>query len=151
MSVQVDPQIESPPRTAHQDGGLPHRRLKVLVVDDEKAFCFAIAEILSLNGHDVVQANGVSQALAQMIGEVPDLILTDIMMPGTDGLSFIRSLRSRPLWAKIPIIAVSAKASAEDLAAATSAGADGYLTKPFSAEELQAAIRPYVQRAAVAA
>jgi len=123
----------------------------VLVVDDEPAFCFAISEILRLRGHSVEQAHNVSEALVILTGLTPDLILTDIMMPDSDGLSFIRHLRSRPAWAKIPAIAVTAKALQKDRDAARAAGADGYLVKPFSAQELHTVIRVYSSPDAAAA
>jgi CheY-like chemotaxis protein len=140
MTMQADPPFESAPSGASSSHGHQRRCLSVLIVDDEPAFCFAMAEILGLSGHHVQQAHSVSEALGILTGFKPDLILTDIMMPGSDGLAFIRHLRSRSAWQNIPTIAVSAKALLQDRDAAREAGADGYLTKPFSAQELQAAI-----------
>jgi CheY-like chemotaxis protein len=128
------------PGFGRSNGHAP-RSPSVLIVDDEPAFCFAMAEILRLNGYEVIQANSVHEALSTLENTMPDLILTDIMMPGSDGLAFIRQLRSRDVWAKIPTIAVSAKAMSQDRDAARDAGADGYLAKPFSAQELQDTIR----------
>ncbi len=151
MAMKVDPPTESPAPGPINSNGRPRRNLTVLVVDDEPAFCFAMSEILRLSGHEVQQAHSVSEALGILTGLTPDLILTDIMMPGSDGLSFIRYLRSRPTWAHIPTIAVSAKALVQDREAACAAGANGYLAKPFSAQELQAAIRAYSYADAAAA
>ncbi len=130
--------------TSRGNGHTPHPS-SVLIVDDEPAFCFAMAEILRLNGYEVMQANSVRDALSLLETATPDLILTDIMMPGSDGLAFIRQLRSREIWAKIPTIAVSAKAMNQDRDAAREAGADGYLAKPFSAQELQDTIRVHAR------
>lgn len=143
MNLGANPPNESSPLTANRCNGRQGRSLTVLVVDDEPAFCFAMAEILGLSGHTVKQAHSVSEALGILTCLTPDLILTDIMMPGSDGLSFIRHLRSRSAWAEIPTIAVSAKALIQDREAARAAGADAYIAKPFSAQELQAAIQVY--------
>lgn len=116
----------------------------VLVIDDEPAFCFAISEILRIAGYRVLQAHSVKQAMSLLESHVPDLILTDVMMPGTDGLTFLRRLRARDMYANIPMIAISAKAMKDDVAAAEHAGADAYLMKPFSAKDLQETIRPFL-------
>lgn len=117
----------------------------VLVVDDEPSFCLAIAEILNLAGYAVNQAESVPGALKSLNSERPDLILTDIMMPDQDGLSFLRMLSKDPELAKIPAIAVTAKALPEDRQAALDAGAHGYLSKPFSAGELKRTIAEFLE------
>lgn len=122
-------------------------RASVLVIDDEPAFCFAISEILGLAGLHVRQAFSVDQAMEELDSTTPDLILTDVMMPGVDGLSFLRRLRGMPDLAAVPTIAVSAKSRKEDIAAAEEAGADSYLVKPFSARQLHEVIRPYLPSA----
>lgn len=116
----------------------------VLVIDDEPAFCFAISEILRMEGYRVYQAHSVEHAMDLLRENVPDLILTDIMMPGTDGLTFVRRLRAKEPYANIPMVAISAKAMKDDVRAAESAGADAYLMKPFSAKDLQETIRPFL-------
>lgn len=121
-----------------------HVRHLVLVVDDEPSFCLAIAEILSLAGYAVNRAESVPGAIDSLHSERPDLILTDIMMPDHDGLSFLRMLNADPRWSTIPAIAVTAKALPEDRRAALEAGADGYLSKPFSAGELKRTIADFL-------
>ena len=125
MTMPLNPPTDIPPSSTPGRNGYLGRCLSVLVVDDEPAFCFAIAEILTLSGHQVQQAFSVSEALGILTGLTPDLILTDIMMPGSDG--------------------------PQDRDAARRAGADGYLAKPFSAQELQAAISVYTTVDAAAA
>lgn len=126
-------------------------RMTVLIVDDEPAFCFAMAEILRLSGYQVHQTHSAYEALDLLRDITPDLILTDIMMPGADGLDFIRQVRAHQAWARIPTVAVSAKAMVQDREAARLAGADGYLAKPFSAQELKAMIRRFASRPDTAA
>ncbi len=109
----------------------------ILVIDDEEAFCVVVCEILDSLGYNTRQAYDAHQATALLQEITPDLILTDVMMPELDGLTFIRQLRSDPTWSEIPIIIVSAKATKEDREAAKEAGADGYLIKPFSSLELE--------------
>jgi CheY-like chemotaxis protein len=109
----------------------------ILVIDDEEAFCDVVCEILDSLGYKTRQAYDAHQAIALLQKITPDLILTDVMMPELDGLTFIRQLRSDPTWSEIPIIIVSAKATKDDREAATEAGADGYLIKPFSSLELE--------------
>jgi CheY-like chemotaxis protein len=119
-------------------------RPQILVVDDEPAFCGVMSELLKSFGYMVRFAYNVSQALEHLSQDPPDLILTDVMMPGTDGLSLIRRIRSNPTWASIPAIVVSAKAQPADIKATQKAGADACLIKPFSAAELRRTIQHYL-------
>jgi len=109
----------------------------IIVIDDEHAFCDVVCEILDALGYNTRQAYNAHQAITLLQEITPDLILTDVMMPELDGLTFIRQLRSEPKWSEIPIIIVSAKATKADRDAAEDAGADGYLIKPFSSLELE--------------
>ncbi|NIM93146.1 MAG: response regulator [Anaerolineales bacterium] len=117
----------------------------ILVIDDEPSFCTVLSEILRSFGYHVQQAHSVDQALQVLEREPPDLILTDIMMPGTDGLTLIRQLRANPRWSSMPMIVVSAKSQPEDIAASEEAGADGCLIKPFSAGELREAVNAHLK------
>jgi len=118
------------------DGLMP----SILLVDDEPDFCAALHDILEAAGFEVYFAPSVGAALSVLEKVTPDLILTDVMMPGVDGLSFVRQVRSRSDWSKIKTIVVSAKGMPEDIDAARRAGADAYLTKPFSARDLREAV-----------
>jgi CheY-like chemotaxis protein len=109
----------------------------VLVIDDEHAFCDVVAEILSNNGYEVEKAYDVVQAQSIIQNTRPDLILVDIMMPGVDGLSFIRQLRCDPCHTETPVIVASAKSTPEDYDDAIRAGANDFLIKPFSASTLR--------------
>jgi CheY-like chemotaxis protein len=118
----------------------------ILVVDDEPSFCTVLSEILRSFGYFVQQAHNVAHAMECIAQSPPALILTDVMMPGTDGLTFIRQLRSDPNCSSIPMIVVSAKAQPEDIAATEAAGADACLVKPFSARELREVVHQYINR-----
>jgi CheY-like chemotaxis protein len=118
----------------------------ILVVDDEPSFCTVLSEILRSFGYFVQQAHDVTHALEHIGESPPALILTDVMMPGTDGLTFIRQLRSDPESSSIPMIVVSAKAQPEDIEATKAAGADACLVKPFSARELREVVHQFINQ-----
>lgn len=120
------------------------RPTSILLVDDEPNFRAVVEEILRLQGHTVVCVARVADALEAMRRSVPDLILTDVMMPDVDGLSFVRAIRSSPAWVNIPVIVLTARSSVSDQSDAILAGASTLLTKPFSASELRKAIAPFV-------
>ncbi len=112
-------------------------RASILIVDDEPAFCGVLSELLRSYGYAVRFAYSVTQAWELMEENPPDLVLTDVMMPGVDGLSLVRRLRNNPTYARVHTIVVSAKAQPEDIEASLDAGADACLIKPFSARELR--------------
>jgi DNA-binding response OmpR family regulator len=136
MSVEPSP----PKKSEHvrDDRGV------VLVVDDEKPFCAVVCDILDTIGYASCAAYSAAEALAFIEKNEPILVLTDIMMPDVDGLALIQKLRSLEYTASIPIIVVSARATAEDRAAAMLSGADDFLVKPFSSRVLIDALRPYL-------
>ncbi|MBD2006447.1 MULTISPECIES: ATP-binding protein [Cyanophyceae] len=112
---------------------------KILLADDNADMRDYIRRLLS--GSYIVQtvADGVA-ALTAIEKNPPDLILTDVMMPGMDGFELLRSLRSNPITQDIPIILLSARAGEESRVEGLAAGADDYLIKPFSARELLARV-----------
>ncbi len=117
---------------------------RVLVVDDDDSYCTIIRELLVRNGYDVRVAYSVEEALSLLHEERPDLILTDLMMPEVDGITFIQQLRAMPPHSGIPMIVVSALVLARERAAAAQAGADAFVAKPFSIQQLQATIQEVV-------
>jgi CheY-like chemotaxis protein len=76
--------------------------------------------------------------------EPPDMLMVDVMMPEVDGLSLIRMVQKDPAWLGIPILVVSARTGQADQNEALFAGADAFLAKPFTAEELRKALRPFL-------
>jgi two-component system phosphate regulon response regulator PhoB len=120
----------------------------ILVVEDEPAIQELIAVNLSFAGHKVLRAYDVGQADTLIRAELPDLILLDWMLPGTSGLTFARRLRSDTRTRLIPVIMLTAKGAEQDKIDGLEAGADDYITKPFSPKELMARIKAVLRRRA---
>ena len=114
----------------------------ILVVDDEPAIGVVMGIILKLHGYAVYRAENVSQAYEYLEENIPDLIVSDIMMPGVDGLTMIRQIKSKPELADIPTVVLSALAAEQDRLEALNAGANAFLAKPFTASELKDAVEP---------
>lgn len=117
---------------------------KILVVDDMPAELELICQYLEKAGHKVLTAVNGQEALDQAKAELPDAIVTDLMMPVMGGLELCRHLRKQPETASIPIIACTAKDRDVDRAWAIKQGIKVYLTKPYAAEELVAAVQSVV-------
>jgi two-component system, OmpR family, KDP operon response regulator KdpE len=118
---------------------------RVLVVDDEPAIRRFLRVSLSAHGYTVSEANDGRAALSAVIAVRPDLVILDLGLPDLDGTDVTRVLRE---WTRIPIIILSVRGEDADKIAALDAGADDYLTKPFSAGELLARMRAALRRAA---
>jgi CheY-like chemotaxis protein len=103
----------------------------ILVVEDNPANLLLAEEILKLAGYRTIGASSAEQAQGSIEKQMPDLILLDIRMPGMDGLKFVRMLRSSPITERLPIIALTAQAMADEQAAGIAAGFDAYLVKPI--------------------
>jgi two-component system, OmpR family, phosphate regulon response regulator PhoB len=120
----------------------------ILVVEDEPAIRELIAVNLSFAGHKVLRADDVSQADTLIRAELPDLILLDWMLPGMSGLAFARRLRADNRTCLVPVIMLTAKGAEQDKIDGLEAGADDYITKPFSPKELMARIKAVLRRRA---
>ncbi|MBD2465502.1 response regulator [Oscillatoria sp. FACHB-1407] len=118
----------------------------VLVVDDNADMREYLTRILSEHVPVEAVADGAT-ALAVAQERVPDLILSDVMMPGLDGFELLETLRADPLTRDIPIILLSARAGEEAIVEGLEAGADDYLIKPFSAQELVSRVTAHLQMA----
>ncbi|MBQ7839553.1 MAG: response regulator transcription factor [Lachnospiraceae bacterium] len=118
--------------------------MRLLIIEDETALADALAEILKQNGYlaDAVY-NGLD-GLAYIRTGVYDLILLDIMLPGMDGLSVLKTIRRERIFT--PVILLSAKSELSDIVNGLDAGSDDYLPKPFSTTELLARIRAIARR-----
>ncbi len=118
--------------------------MKVLVVDDEPQIRRALRVGLERQGHVVVEAADGPSALDSAAEHSPDLIVLDLALPGLGGLDVCREVRS---WSSVPIIILSVRDSDRDKITALDLGADDYLTKPFSLDELLARMRAVARRA----
>jgi two-component system KDP operon response regulator KdpE len=122
-----------------------HRR--ILVVDDESQITRVLRTSLSSQGYDIRTANDGETALEIVKDWPPDMVVTDLAMPGMDGLALCRRLRETT---KIPIIVLSVRGEERTKVRALDAGADDYVTKPFGMEELLARVRANLRRAPTA-
>lgn len=120
----------------------------ILVVEDEPAIQELIAVNLSFAGHKVLRAFDSEQAQTLIDAELPDLILLDWMLPGQTGLALARKLRNHERTRQVPIIMLTAKGAEQDKIDGLEAGADDYITKPFSPKELMARIKAVLRRRA---
>ena len=119
---------------------------RILIVDDDSAYCDAIADILAYAGYRTLRANSVDAAAAMLAEVTPDIILSDTMMPGADGGILLQVVRSDRRLRKIQVVTVSARAMPSHQAEALAAGASGFLAKPFTAEQLLAEIGRQLDR-----
>ncbi|HEX8556896.1 MAG TPA: response regulator transcription factor [Pyrinomonadaceae bacterium] len=119
---------------------------RLLVVDDEPNLLVAVGACLRGEGFDVVTARSGAEALARVAESAPDLIVSDVRMPGMDGYQLARRLRSNPRTALTPVVFLTAKDETSDRVEGFRAGVDAYLTKPFEPDELVAVIRSILER-----
>jgi len=123
---------------------LPRAR-RVLVVEDEPTIAEVLAYLLEDEGFTVAIAESGPEALEAVRAGTPDLVLLDLMLPGLNGLEVCRSIRG---MSSVPIIVITARAGEAEKVVGLEAGADDYLTKPFSIAELRARIHALLRRAA---
>ncbi len=112
--------------------------LLILVVEDDAPVRNLIGTTLKTHGYDYITATNGESAVMQASSHNPDVVLLDLGLPDIDGMDVIRKIRS---WSEMPIIVISARTEDKDKIDALDTGADDYLTKPFSVEELLARIR----------
>lgn len=118
------------------------RKLRILIVDDESEILRLFESVLS-GPYQVQGTSNGTEALAAVERDQPDLVVLDLLMPGLDGFEVCRRLRR---WSQVPIIVLSGRDRPGDKVRALDLGADDYLTKPFSVEELLARIRAILRR-----
>lgn len=120
------------------------RPLKIVVIEDYDALREAMCDVLSKDGHDVVGVSMAEEVDDEATGFVSDLYIIDINLPGEDGISLAQRIRrSQP---DVGIVIVSARSSVDDRIGGYKSGANIYLTKPLSLEELRAVVEGFVQR-----
>ena len=120
----------------------------ILIVEDEDAIRQMVAFGLRRAGFEPLEAADCASARLALADRVPDLILLDWMLPDLSGVEFARGLRRDPATKAVPIIMLTARADEDDKVRGLESGVDDYLTKPFSARELNARIKAVLRRAA---
>ena len=119
---------------------------RVLVVDDEPSIVEVLEHNLLREGFDVDIAHDGREALAKCRAQRPDIVLLDLMLPGTDGLTVCRQLRADPGMAGVRIVLITAKGEESDEIIGFSMGADDYVTKPFRVRPLMERVKALVRR-----
>jgi two-component system KDP operon response regulator KdpE len=117
--------------------------MKILIADDDPQILRALRITLGARGYEIVTANDGAAAVNAAIAHHPDLLMLDLGMPNIDGIGVITAVRG---WSQVPILVVSGRSGAADKVDALDAGADDYVTKPFSIDELLARIRALTRR-----
>ncbi len=118
----------------------------VLVVDDDADIRTVLELTLTHAGFEVIEADDGAKALEAARSRSPDVVLLDVMMPGLDGLSVLRELRTDGRTAHLPVLMLTARAQPEDAVRGLDAGADDYITKPFDGDEVVARIHAVIRR-----
>ena len=123
---------------------MPAKKTTILAADDDPQLLRLVTRNLQLEGYDVIGASDGQQALEHIERQMPDLIMLDVMMPRMDGFTVCQRVSE---FSAVPIIIVTARGQDQDKIHGLDLGADDYLTKPFSVEELLARVRAVLRRA----
>ena len=123
---------------------MPAKKTRILTADDDPQLLRLVTRNLQLEGYEVISASDGQQALELIEANSPDLVLLDVMMPRMDGFTVCQRVRE---FTGVPIIIVTARGQDQDKIRGLDLGADDYLTKPFSVEELLARVRAVLRRA----
>ena len=119
---------------------------KILVIDDDEQFCLATVTALRKHGYEVLPADGGAAGLAVAMDQRPDLVLCDVNMAGQDGFAVLKHLRAQPETAAIPVILMTGQPQQTDARFSMNQGADDYLAKPFSMEQMLVTVRLRLRR-----
>lgn len=117
---------------------------RILVIEDELQIRHFIRQTLEKAAYQVIEASTVQQAVGEAASGKPDLAILDLGLPDGDGVDFVRAVRD---WSRMPVLILSARSDESEKITALDAGADDYLTKPFSVGELLARVRALLRRA----
>src|SRR3954468_8946282 len=133
-------------RRGRRSGGTMSEAAKVLVADDEPHLLRLVKFRLEREGYDVLTATDGDEALALARRQQPDLCVLDVMMPKRSGFDVLRELRNDPQLAGMKVIMLTARAQDRDVDAGFSLGADDYITKPFSPQELRVRVNAHLAK-----
>ncbi|TMD34009.1 MAG: response regulator transcription factor, partial [Chloroflexi bacterium] len=123
---------------------MPVKKTTIVAADDDPQLLRLVTRNLQFEGYEVIPASNGQQALEEIEEQVPDLVLLDVMMPKMDGFTVCQRVRE---FSTVPIIIVTARGQDQDKVRGLDLGADDYLTKPFSVDELLARVRAVLRRA----
>ena len=123
-----------------------NRRPRILIADDDPDILELVAFRLSRAGYDVIKAADGEDALAKAAQHAPDLAVLDVMMPKMDGYEVTRQIRALAHTAATPVILLTARVQEVDIARGSEAGADDYMKKPFSPQDLRARVEAVLGR-----
>lgn len=129
---------------SYQDMGdllIRRRAPRILVVDDQPSIAGLMSQLLTMRGYDVITASDAEHAEAEIRKQLPDLILSDVMMPGKSGYEFCSGLKENPDTRLIPFVLITGLSDSTDKVRGIEAGADDFLNKPVLAEELIARVK----------
>jgi DNA-binding response OmpR family regulator len=122
------------------------RRPLILIADDDEDIRELVVFRLERSGYDVMAAPDGEEAFRLAVDRTPDLAVLDVMMPKVDGYELTRRLRNNEPTSRMPVILLTARAQEEDVARGFEAGADDYIRKPFSPQELRARVQTLLGR-----
>ena len=115
----------------------------IVLIEDEQRIRELVTNALAASGHDVNAASAAMEGLELVVGESPDLVILDLGLPDLDGAELLKMIRA---VSKVPVIVATARADEHEIVATLNSGADDYLVKPFSAEQLEARVRAVMRR-----
>src|SRR6056297_2559235 len=120
--------------------------MRILIIEDEQEVREEITDILKFEGYDVIPVSGGAEGVKAAVENSPDIVICDILMPEMDGFEVLQKIKSHPAFSLVPFIFVSAMAERKSLRKGMEQGADDYLFKPFSREELLKALESRIQK-----
>jgi len=133
-------QIQQQPRHSPRNTALTAPHKKILIIDDDDGVIELFQEMLGVQYDVCVSSTGVE--FSRLMSEFqPDLIILDVMMPWVNGYDLCRAVKNSSIWKNIPVLFTSHRKRPEDINFGLSRGADAYMTKPFSMQELRAKIK----------
>jgi DNA-binding response OmpR family regulator len=116
----------------------------ILIIEDDDALLFGLKENFEMDGYETRTASNGKSGIKEALNSPPDLIILDVMLPGKNGYEVCQEIRKRHL--DVPIIMLTAKVDEKDIVRGLNVGADDYVTKPFSIQELKARVRAFMRR-----